>query len=376
MFVSSTCYDLAQLRADIRDFAESVGLEPILSELDTFNVNPSRATVENCLEAVRSRTDIFLLVVGGRYGSINHTGKSITNLEYLEAAALGIPKYVFVKAEILSLLPIWRVNHDVDFSSAVDTSQLFEFISQLMVAGEEWIFPFNDAQDITNTLRKQLSYLFADCLSLRAKMQTVDFTTLKLGPESLRIFIEKPGSWEYLVFAKVLQEQIRLQESKRLDAELGISFGPLILLADSGSAMDWISEKFAQLGKAPKQMSLIIDSGFEKAVGKPGEPGDIKRIVHLASRIIDGYAQVLDWKLEFSRLTVEPELERLIQLTSSFSTTILRDIEIFSEGLYERVQHAVANHSSGEVVNFTLTFTSPNVKEFEQELLRLTRLLA
>ncbi len=110
LFVSSTCYDLAQLRADIRDFAEAAGLEPILSELDSFPVNPSQGTIENCLDAVRSRADLFLLVVGNRYGSITDTGKSITNLEYIEAASRGIPRYVFVKTEIITVLPIWKKN--------------------------------------------------------------------------------------------------------------------------------------------------------------------------------------------------------------------------------------------------------------------------
>ena|GEM_PF-5309772 len=39
MFVSSTCYDLSQVRADIRDFASSLGYDPVLSELDTFHVH-------------------------------------------------------------------------------------------------------------------------------------------------------------------------------------------------------------------------------------------------------------------------------------------------------------------------------------------------
>ena len=91
LFVSSTCYDLAQLRANLRDFAEEVGFEPVLSELDSFPVNPSQSAIQNCLDAVRTRADIFVLVVGGRYGSMNEAGKSITNLEYLEASACGIP---------------------------------------------------------------------------------------------------------------------------------------------------------------------------------------------------------------------------------------------------------------------------------------------
>lgn len=32
VFVSSTCYDLSQIRADLKIFIESIGLDPALSE--------------------------------------------------------------------------------------------------------------------------------------------------------------------------------------------------------------------------------------------------------------------------------------------------------------------------------------------------------
>lgn len=169
LFISSTCYDLSQVRVDLREFSESIGLEPILSEFDSFPVNPNQDTLSNCLEAVKNRTDIFVLVIGGRYGSIVDTGKSITNLEYFEAKAKGIPKYVFVKEDVLALLPIWRANPDSDYSSVVDNPSLFEFITSLRDSGDVWVFPFSNAQSIISTLKKQLSYLLSDCLDLRKK---------------------------------------------------------------------------------------------------------------------------------------------------------------------------------------------------------------
>ena len=368
MFVSSTCYDLAQLRADLRDFAEAFGFEPVLSELDSFPVDPSQSAIQNCLDAVRTRADLFVLVVGGRYGSMNDAGKSITNLEYLEASARGLPKYVFVKSEILSILPVWRANPGADFSSTVDTPKLFEFVSNLRDGGEVWVFPFSTAQDITNTLRKQLSYLFADCLALRAKLQTIDLPTLQLGPESLRIYIEKPNGWEFLVFAKILYEHIQSHKRKRLDLELGISFGAVIDLKDHITAHNWISTKFTQITQIVENLTQALNSGITKAVGPPGEPGDIQRIEHVASRIADGYAEAIDWTLEFQRVVVEPEHERLMKLTANFSSNMLAEIESYSADLYDRIQHKLENHEPGEVVKFTLTLTVPDTTEFIQEM--------
>jgi len=302
---------------------------------------------------------------------MNDAGKSITNLEYLEASARGIPKYVFVKSEILSILPVWRANQNADFSSTVDTPKLFEFVSHLKDSGEVWVFPFNSSQDITNTLRKQLSYLFADCLALRAKLQPVDLSILQLGPEALRLYVEKPRGWEYLVFAKILHERVQSHKSKRLDLELGISFGSVIDLRDKVVAINWVSAKFTQITQVVTNLSKVLNSGIAKAVGAPGEPGDIQRIEHIASRIAEGYAQVIDWTLEFNRLVVVHDLEKIMNLAANFSSNIFAEIEIFSAELYERVQYALVNQTHGDVVNFTLTLTVPDTTEFEQAMKQL-----
>ena len=60
VFVSSTCYDLKHIREDIRDFFQnSYGLEVMLSEFDSFPVDPCIGTFENCLKMLMSAL-IFL----------------------------------------------------------------------------------------------------------------------------------------------------------------------------------------------------------------------------------------------------------------------------------------------------------------------------
>src|SRR5258708_17982034 len=110
IFVSSTCYDLKQLRADLYSYVEHAGFEPLLSEYLSFPVDPDETTIENCRKAVEDRADVFVLVIGGRFGSVSEHGKSITNLEYVTARAKGIPVYVFVMRSILDILSVWKAN--------------------------------------------------------------------------------------------------------------------------------------------------------------------------------------------------------------------------------------------------------------------------
>lgn len=376
LFVSSTCYDLSQIRSDIRDFSEVMGFDPVLSEYDTFPVSPSKSTLDNCLDAVRNRADIFLLVVGGRYGSITDTGKSITNLEFSEACVKGIPKYVFVKKDILSLLSIWKANPEADFSSAVDTTKLFEFVSELRDSGETWVYPFSSAQDIAETLRKQLSYLFSESLDLRKRFygNNADLSSLKSA--ALRLAIEKPRGWEWLLFAQILQDKIQSFSSKRLDVELGVSLGEPVVLNEIHEVASWVSSRFGWISRTITQLAKALNTGFVKAVGEPGEPGDIKRIIHLASRVAEGYEQLLDWKLQFLRVSVDEDFERLIRIASEYSTNAIEEMEEFSSNLYSTLEGHLANahtYEEGTVITLELTLTAPENEELDRELKRLSR---
>ena len=84
--ISSTFYDLRQIRDDLRQFIEGVGYRPLLSEHASFPIDPDATTIENCRRRVEQDADILVLVIGGRYGSIDATpNKSVTNLEYTSA---------------------------------------------------------------------------------------------------------------------------------------------------------------------------------------------------------------------------------------------------------------------------------------------------
>src|ERR1035441_2409668 len=154
VFVSSTCYDLSQVRADLKRFLEGMGLDPVLSEMPVFPVSPQIGPVENCLRAVRERADIFVLIVGARYGTQGKSGKSITNMEYLEAKGKGVPVYIFVLKQVLSMLPIWKTNPLADYESVVDTPKLFEFVENLRSSQDHWVFEFEEVANITDELEQ------------------------------------------------------------------------------------------------------------------------------------------------------------------------------------------------------------------------------
>jgi len=333
------------------------------------HVNPSIDTLSNCLTAVKDRADLFVLIVGGRYGSLSQAGISITNLEYLEAVAKGIPIFVFVKHEVISLIPTWKANPDADIKHAVDTPKLFEFVDSLMAKGQIWVFQFSSAQEITSILRRQLSYLVGECLALRSKLYPTDAATQSLGAVSLRTYIEKPIGWEYLVLAEIMREKVLSYDSKRMDLELGISFGPIVHIKNHVEAIAWISRKLSEIQHIPSQIDNALSAGIELAVGPKGQPGDIHRIVHLATRIADGYLAAIEWTLEFRRVAVDDSFKRLMELASKLSSNMILEIWEYAEGLPEKIKAALLLNSGR--VSFTLMLTVSDSSAFLAELARI-----
>jgi hypothetical protein len=95
----------------------ALGHVPVMSEHPSFPVLPNVTTIENCRRNVREHTDVFLLIIGGRRGSLDpQSNKPITNIEYETAVESGLDIFVFIDQKILNVLPIWEKNPSADFS--------------------------------------------------------------------------------------------------------------------------------------------------------------------------------------------------------------------------------------------------------------------
>lgn len=111
VFVSSTYYDLKHLRSSIENFVESLGFDAILSEKGKIAYTPDIPLDDSCYREVAT-VEIFVLIVGGRYGSEMSSGKSpipkafydrynsITRGEYRAAIERDVPIYVLIERSV------------------------------------------------------------------------------------------------------------------------------------------------------------------------------------------------------------------------------------------------------------------------------------
>jgi hypothetical protein len=376
VFVSSTCYDLAQVRKDLRAFIESLGMTATMSEYSSFPVDPNLDAVGNCLGRVKDSADILVLLVGGRYGSPTETGKSVTNLEYAEAKARGIPRYVFVDKRILTILPVWENTPSADFSGIVDSPKLFDFVKSLRDPKENWVFPFESAQDVIDTLRNQFAYLFKDCLDIRQKVARAGLPEQlqDLSGAALAVVIQKPRPWEYRLFCQVYADEIARCSSLSRDLRYGITLGQGVRFGDFTSFREWTQTKIAEVLSFVASAQKVVDIALPKAVGPPGEPGDVEEIIYAAKRLGLVYRRFLEWTAEFRHGESDDTFGPALRILGKLSQDIISQLEGFSGTLQRELDEAVRQYEATKerrIVEITLKLTVPELDGFDAELHKL-----
>lgn len=160
MFISSTCYDLSEVRNIIKLHVEQFGIEAVVSDDHSFGVDPGKHSHQACLDEVE-RSDYMVLIIGGRRGG-TYIGseKSITNEEYVSATRKRIPILTFVKKDVLTAQRFYKKNPNADLSDYVDDKRVFDFIDIVHSASESnWIWPFENGEDICKVLTSQISHI-------------------------------------------------------------------------------------------------------------------------------------------------------------------------------------------------------------------------
>ena len=194
IFVSSTCYDLGIVRAQLRNFITKMGYEPVMSDFADILYDSRIHTHTSCVQEVNN-ADMLILIVGSRFGGkaipkalelidfekmkelssgldlFKDKDKiSVTQLEVIKAIQLGIPIYTFVDEKVLNDHLTYEKNKgkyflkDIDFPSFQQNRDaaeyVFEFINFIRLRFQNnSMCGFGKIEDIEEFLRKQWSGL-------------------------------------------------------------------------------------------------------------------------------------------------------------------------------------------------------------------------
>lgn len=166
VFISSTCYDLIDIRAELESYFRDMQLTPILSDRPTseFSLSQDANSIEMCLANVRS-ADYFVIILSQRYGpslsSAGYEDLSATHLEYREARQSKKPIYMYVRDRLEADYALYKKNPDAalkySWVKAGDENifGLLEEHRRLSAESSEsnWLWTFRDSTELKQRIR-------------------------------------------------------------------------------------------------------------------------------------------------------------------------------------------------------------------------------
>jgi len=178
VFVSSTFYDLKQIRTDLERFIRDLGYDPVLHERGSVPYGSKEKLEEYCYREIR-QVELLVSIVGSRFGSqSDHKPYSISQQELKTAYELGIQVFIFVEAAVLGEYQTYLKNKDATeaaFKYAhVDDVRVYRFLEEVHgLPNNNPITPFGSVQEIITFLREQWAGMFQRFLQNEERQKEV-----------------------------------------------------------------------------------------------------------------------------------------------------------------------------------------------------------
>lgn len=173
IFVSSTVFDLIDIRAEVEEEIRKMNLLPVMSDsaLDGFELKTDSSSIESCLANVRD-SDYFVIILSKRYGpslkDYGYDDLSATHLEYKEAVKNEIPILFYVRDKLSADHTVWKKNHSRPdmLLPWIDKKefQIFQLLNEhAKLKGKKsnnWFQIFRNSVELRSILRKDLKIPF------------------------------------------------------------------------------------------------------------------------------------------------------------------------------------------------------------------------
>jgi len=229
-------------------------------------------------------------------------------------------------------------------------------------------------------LRTQLAYLFADALELRTRASISGVLTSRykhLNGRELRLIIERPSFWEHQLFSEALQREISASASLRRDWAYNLALGSETSVRPK-QFVQCFQEKNSEAQRIAGNLQTLFNRALPIAFGPAGQSGDPEGILYVAERVGNIYRSLMEWKLDFFRMSMAEELLQLRKLAASLIDNTITEIEEFVLRLSAELADALNSPQCGSSrqITLTLTLTVADQKPLNEEINRLSELVA
>lgn len=251
VFISSTCYDLLDLRAELKEFLKSRNLVPVMSDqLDSEFVSlQDTNSIETCLVNLNT-CDIVIVILSQRYGpTLEGAGfepLSATHLEYNEAVRKHKRLFLFVRDRLEADYATYRKSKDPKLLSWIRDKDvpIFSIIESHKRLTTDpvnnWYWTFGTSFDIKKKLEVEL------------QTQILEYRLDELIRNGDVPFITISATAGYLSNRKHLKVVIR---AENLGTQTAIE--PMIVIYETGQANMEQSDENARVEICRKPINSI-----------------------------------------------------------------------------------------------------------------------
>lgn len=167
VFISSTFYDLRQIRVELDKFIEGLGYEPVRNEEGDIPYGKDEALQAYCYKEI-ANIDVLVSIIGSRYGSAGMIKEkeqeySVSQLELKTALKEDKQVFVFIDKNVFTEYETYILNKNNEnvIYKYVDNVNIYKFIEEIKaLPHNNNIKGFETAEDITSYLREQFAGLF------------------------------------------------------------------------------------------------------------------------------------------------------------------------------------------------------------------------
>jgi len=234
VFISSTFYDLQHIRNSLEEFVERLGYEAVLSEKGRIAYDPDIPLDKSCYREASS-SDIFVLIIGGRYGSaasgedttsqpdFYERYQSITRKEYDSACSRDIPIYIFVERQVFSDYETYKKNignKSIKYAH-VDSINIFHLLEEILgKSRNNPIYQFDRHTEIEDWLKEQWAGLFRELINHRSEQKQLASLSERISElSSINSSLQRYMETIVSSVSPDKAEQLISKEKERLDRD-------------------------------------------------------------------------------------------------------------------------------------------------------------
>ena len=312
VFISSTYYDLKEVRNNIGNFVMNLGYEPIMHERASVAYTQEKPLEDDCYHELAS-FDIAVCVIGSKFGSqSSNNDLSITMNEIEGAIKLRKKVYIFIARDMYVENRTYEQNKGSgNFKSAyTDDLRVHEFILNLRNNVKVHVIsPFDTTDEIVSMLKAQFAGLFQNLLTREASVtESKTAADLHQTASDIKEIVEVLREENELFFKKLDSTVLRRNYTlRRIERHLGLS--KAAIFARNVEALD---EIMLVMGF----QSVDVDEIFDDTRKYVKETSDMRYELTLKNSLFgnDGYIKdisinkVLDENIIWTETDISGEL--------------------------------------------------------------------